>query len=62
MADERTSGREVPSSPRSAVITGIGGRARHRKSTSSAKAILRSDVDGLAVASCGGPLGMAGEL
>ncbi|MEV0701226.1 hypothetical protein AB0I53_25415 [Saccharopolyspora sp. NPDC050389] len=62
MADERTSEREMPSSLRSAMIIGIRGRARRRKPVTSAKAILRSDVDDLAVVSCGGPLGMAGKL
>ncbi|MFI0469792.1 hypothetical protein ACH347_37480 [Saccharopolyspora sp. 5N102] len=62
MADGRTSEREMPSSLRPAVIIGTRGRARHRKPVSSAKAVLRSDVDDLAVVSCGGPLGMAGEL
>ncbi|MGW5641695.1 hypothetical protein ACWEV3_20380 [Saccharopolyspora sp. NPDC003752] len=58
MADERTSGRAMPSGLRSALITGV----RRRKPMSSAEAIPRSDVDDLAVVSCGGPLGMAGEL
>ncbi|MEU5849191.1 hypothetical protein [Saccharopolyspora shandongensis] len=61
MADVRTSEREVSSSLRSAMIIGIKGLARHQP-MSSAKAILRSDVDDLAVVSCGGPLGMAGKL